>query len=182
MQNWFKYFIAFSFGIVAMLYIFRLCSPKNTSEITIVTTIDTVRITDTVYVPKFQNIRIIDTVQLATAADTARIIDDYRQLRAYNDTLRDSVFTVFLCDSVFGNQIIARSWHGESYQRTTVITKEPPILKKWRYGIGAGGLYSQSMCAPAVFVSAERQRFMFFGVMGTNCIGAGVSIRLYNER
>jgi hypothetical protein len=153
-----------------------LCSPDQPTT-TIVTTIDTVRITDTVYVPEFRTVHRVDTIRLTTKADTVRIIEDYRQLRVYNDTLRDTAFVVFLCDTVLGNRIIARSWHGESYRQTTVITHETPIIKKWRFGVGAGGLYVSSRFAPAVFASVEKQRFMFFGIAGTSAIGAGVSLR-----
>jgi len=151
---------------------------KNTSEITIVTTIDTVRITDTVYVPKFRTVRTIDTVKLATAADTNRILNEYRELRVYNDTLRNRNFIVFLTDTLCANQIIARSWHGESYERTTTIRVQEPVKNnRWRYGVGAGGLYSQGVYTPAVVISTECRHFGVFGVIRTAAIGAGVSIR-----
>lgn len=150
------------------------CSSKKNKKIIQQTRTDTVHLVDTVYVPKFKTVRSVDTVLLT---DTLRIIEDYKQMRVYTDTLRDSAFTVFLTDTVRGNQIIARAWCGESYQRTTVITHENPDIRRWRYGVGAGGMYSRSSFAPAVVISVEKQRIGFFGIFTTSAIGAGVSLK-----
>ncbi|MDR2962722.1 MAG: hypothetical protein LBU90_03655 [Bacteroidales bacterium] len=179
METFLKIIGAFAIGVASMLCVFHVCTPKNTIETRTVTRIDTITVRDTCYVPAYRTLRMVDTIALATATDTERIIATYKQLRVYADTLRDSCFVVFLTDSVLANQIISRSWHGESYKRTTIITKEIQPLHRWRYGFGAGGLYSQSVFAPAVFASAENQRYMFFCIASTSIIGAGVSIRIW---
>ena len=66
----------------------------------------------TAYVPTYKRVErvITDTV---TLTDTVFIVRDWNELRVYVDTLRDSLFTIFLTDTVTQNQIIARSWNGQ---------------------------------------------------------------------
>lgn len=173
MKNTVIAIISFVCGFCLM----HTCTPKQNEISKIEIQIDTIFKTDTVYIPHYEIVRSIDTVRLATAADTVRILDNYHQLRVYRDTLRDAGFAVFLVDSVFANQIISRSWSGKYYRNTTTITNTEAPSKRWRYGVGAGGLYAQGVFAPAVMLSAEKSKFGIFGIASTSAIGAGVSLK-----
>ena len=114
---------------IVLVVIFKDCTgPGNDTEAQDVNIYDTVYKVDTVriesisYVPKYRTVyRTTNTTE--RVIDTVEVVKEFFEKRVYNDTLRDSLFTVYLVDTIFENKIISRSYSGQILSKTETITK-----------------------------------------------------------
>lgn len=55
--------------------------------------------------------------------DTIRIVNDYSQVKAYNDTIKIDSNTFYIQDTITQNKIIARKFEAKLQEKTIYITK-----------------------------------------------------------
>jgi len=117
--------------IVVLIFIF---SPKNVEPI-IITKVDTIVKVEKVF--KYRKGDSIPFVVLGidttTIHDTIRIIEDYKLVRNYNDTIRiDSLGYAYISDTISENKIKGRGFKAEIETRTIRIetTKVNPSKKE----------------------------------------------------
>ena len=117
--------------IVVLIFIF---SPKNVEPI-VITKVDTIVKVEKVF--KYRKGDSIPFVVLGidtlTIHDTMRIVEDYKLVRNYNDTIRiDSLGYAYISDTISENKIKGRGFKAEIETRTIRIetTKVNPPKKE----------------------------------------------------
>ena len=117
--------------IVVLIFIF---SPKNVEPI-VITKVDTIVKVEKVF--KYRKGDSIPFVVLGidttTIHDTIRIVEDYKLVRNYNDTIRiDSLGYAYISDTISENKIKGRGFKAEIETRTIRIetTKVNPPKKE----------------------------------------------------
>lgn len=116
--------------------------------------------TDTIYktsyIPKFYEVEqyVYDTV---TLTDTVFIVQDYKEVRVYQDTIRDTSFIVFLTDTITQNRIVSRSYYGEVFRTETTISKESIIQNKRTFCAGISLMYEyEKSVLPGVIIGTQK--------------------------
>jgi len=109
--------------IVVLIFIF---SPKNVEPI-VITKVDTIVKVEKVF--KYRKGDSIPFVVLGidttTIHDTIRIIEDYKTVKNYNDTIRiDSLGYAYISDTISENKIKGRGFKAEIENRTIVIEQK----------------------------------------------------------
>lgn len=161
--------------VATVWYIFD----KKHASTTIINRIDTVFIkkTDTIYktayIPKYNEITIRDTVEI-NVYDTVFIVQDYKEIRVYQDTIRDSSFIVFVIDTITQNKIISRSYSGQVFSNETIISKELTIQNKRQFCVGITLLYEykyNNMVMPGILIGTQKNNIGTHFIYNPNFIG-----------
>jgi hypothetical protein len=139
-----------SFIILLLVISFFLGAYFGTKKCTNIveqTTTDTVFVTKTdtiyktAYIPHYTRVERLKT-DTVTLTDTVYIVNDYKEVREYKDTIRDTSFVVYLTDSVTQNKIVSRSWHGETFNTEKTVLKERIVQdNRLQFGAGTSILY-----------------------------------------
>ncbi|HON53772.1 MAG TPA: hypothetical protein P5243_09460 [Bacteroidales bacterium] len=138
---------------------------KHASNSIIVLDTDTITIVkkDTVYKHSYTPTYIpvehyyTDTVH---RYDTVFIVTDYKEVRVYLDTIRDTSFVVYLRDTVTQNKIVSRSYTGNSFSTTKYITNTIEAPQKLHIAIGPAVQYSNTIFSnPGILLQAHKQKF-----------------------
>lgn len=119
--------------IILMLIYIGECT-RQEQPVTIVNTVDTVIVTDTVYIEGkivYNPIpyEVIDTFVVSPKVDTAKILKEYVLLRRYNLKLTDddnSKINAYV--SVQYNRISEYTYSAKIYPKTTIITQNHTII------------------------------------------------------
>lgn len=69
-----------------------------------------------------------------TIHDTIRIINEYSQIKAYNDTIRMDSNTFYIQDTITENKIIGRGFQAKLQEKTIYITKTIKPKKEFLIG------------------------------------------------
>lgn len=171
-----KQIVQILLSFVCAFVIFYTCSKKHVSTI-ITNKTDTVFVvkTDTIYktsyIPKFYEVEqyVYDTV---TLTDTVFIVQDYKEVRVYQDTIRDTSFIVFLTDTITQNRIVSRSYYGEVLRTEQTITKTSTIQKKRTFCAGISLMYEyENYVIPGVLIGTQKNNIGTHILYNPNFIG-----------
>jgi len=119
--------------IILMLIYIGECT-RQEQPVTIVNTIDTVTVTDTVYIEGkivYNPIpyEVVDTFIVSPKVDTAKILTEYVLLRKYNLPItNDSNSKISVQANVQFNRISDYTFTAEIYPKTTIITQNHTII------------------------------------------------------
>jgi len=163
--------------LVICVAVFWYIFDKKHASTTIINRIDTVFInkTDTIYktayIPKYNEITIRDTVEI-NVYDTVFIVQDYKEIRVYQDTIRDSSFIVFLTDTITQNKIISRSYYGQVFSNETIISKELVVQNKRQFCAGITLLYEyNNRVIPGILIGTQKNNVGTHLIYNPNFIG-----------
>lgn len=166
-----KFLIELVIAIFIGLFVWLLLSKVNPNTQNDVIKTDTVIVihNDTIYkhsyTPKYIP---VERYQIDTVSDTIQIVKDYKEVRVYLDTIHDTSFVVYLRDTITHNQIVSRTYTGNSFQTTKYITKTITEPSKIKFGIGASMIFENQKYNPGIY-----------GCVNYKYIGGGISVN-YN--
>ena len=146
--------LLFALIFVILFFLLRGCGSGNkvctvTKADTIIK-VDTITITKEIYTPKYTTVT-VEVPKYITKTDTVRIVENYFEKKFYADTIKDSVITIFIHDTVYMNSIVSRSLGYEFLStQKEIVTPSMECPKKRRY-FGAGITYISDN---SVFVNA----------------------------
>jgi hypothetical protein len=132
--------------IFVLLFAWKSCennTPQNSVTTTIKETIkiDTIQNHIPIYVPKYTERIIIDTIWRNQKIDTSKILEDYFALYIYNDTIKKDSISIIINDSITQNKILSRNIDYTFLYTTKIIEIEKTqILNKNEFysGVSAG--------------------------------------------
>jgi len=117
-------------ALLIVLFFFMFGDPRYVGD-KVITKIDTIKIShDTTIYKKGKDIayKVIDKVYLTDTLpihDTAFIVKDYNEVKAYSDTLRINMDnSLYIQDTIFQNKIIGRSYQSHFVEKTITITND----------------------------------------------------------
>tara|TARA_R110000796_G_scaffold6210_5_gene22383 strand:+ start:4043 stop:4630 length:588 start_codon:yes stop_codon:yes gene_type:complete len=163
--------------LVVVLLLQRSCSGGGQSVepeviVTIETKWDTVKVTQTEYVPKWKTkvVTEYDTVPIPINVDTLGILKDYYSKYYYKDTLTlDTLGFLVLSDTVTMNRISNRSFTSNIKIPTTTITKEIYLNKRELYwGLGVQGKTDQLNYLGGEFLYKTKNKQIYGLGIGVN--------------
>lgn len=117
-------------ALLIVLFFFMFSDPRQV-ENKVVTKIDTLEVHhDTTIYKKGKNIpyEVLDSIYLIDTFpihDTAYIVKDYKEIKAYSDILRiDTDNYVYIKDTISQNKILGRGYDAHFVQKTITITHD----------------------------------------------------------
>lgn len=140
-------------------------------------TTDTVYVhkTDTIfqttYIPNFYEVEqyVYDTV---TLTDTVFILKEYKEVRVYKDTIRDTSFIVYLTDTITQNRIVSRTYAGQSFYTEKTVHTETIIDKKSNLRFVAGPtLLYEDYLMPGIILGVHKNNRSAQLLYNPNIIG-----------
>lgn len=163
-------------ALAVILLLQRNCSGDKTVEPEVIVTIetkwDTVKVTQTEYIPKWRTkvVTEYDTVPIPLNVDTLEILKDYYSKYYYKDTLTlDTLGFLVLSDTVTMNRISNRSFTSNIKIPTTTITKETYLNKRELYwGLGVQGRTDQLNYLGGEFLYKTKNKQMYGLGVGVN--------------
>lgn len=120
----------FILALIIVLFFFMFSDPRQVED-RVITKIDTLLVPhDTTIYKKGKNIpyTVLDSIYLIDTLpvhDTAYIVKDYKEIKAYSDTLRiDTAQFVYIRDTISQNRILGRGYDAHFVQKTITITHD----------------------------------------------------------
>ena len=117
-------------ALLIVLFFFMFSNPKQVED-KVITKIDTLEVHhDTTIYKKGKNIlyKVLDSIYLIDTFpvhDTAYIVKDYKEIKAYSDILRiDTDNYVYIKDTISQNKILGRGYDAHFVQKTITITHD----------------------------------------------------------
>jgi len=117
-------------ALLIVLFFFMFSDPRQV-ENKVVTKIDTLEVHhDTIIYKKGKNIpyEVLDSIYLIDTFpihDTAYIVKDYKEIKAYSDTLRINTDNyVYIKDTISQNRILGRGYDAHFVEKTITITHD----------------------------------------------------------
>ena len=117
-------------ALLIVLFFFMFSDPRQV-ENKVVTKIDTLEVRhDTTIYKKGKNIpyEVLDSIYLIDTFpihDTAYIVKDYKEIKAYSDTLRINTDNyVYIKDTISQNRILGRGYDAHFVEKTITITHD----------------------------------------------------------
>jgi len=117
-------------ALLIVLFFFMFSDPKKVAD-KVITKIDTLEVHhDTTIYKKGKNIpyEVLDSIYLIDTFpihDTAYIVKDYKEIKAYSDILRiDTDNYVYIKDTISQNKILGRGYDAHFVQKTITITHD----------------------------------------------------------
>jgi hypothetical protein len=117
-------------ALLIVLFFFMFSDPRYVGD-KVVTKIDTLEVHhDTTIYKKGKNIpyEVLDSIYLIDTFpihDTAYIVKDYKEIKAYSDILRiDTDNYVYIKDTISQNKILGRGYDAHFVQKTITITHD----------------------------------------------------------
>jgi len=176
-MNWSENKTKFYLIIIAVLVFFLLLQrcggckepiPSKTDTITVtITKIDTIVKNIPTYVPKWKDRIIRDTTFFNThTIDTAYVIGDYYSTYYYKDSIKDSVLSIYINDSISENKIKSRK-PSYKFVKTTTTINNTVIKNKNEFYIGLGLVGSQTginFFGPELLLRTKRKQVYGIGV------------------
>lgn len=105
-----------------------------------------------------------DTLILPANIDTAATIEDYYRRREYQDTIRDSVFEVYISDTVYKNRLFRRTHDSKVflkeryiYRTDSIVIPCPAPKARIFLGVGVGGWEDKFSIAPGAALLTKKQ-------------------------
>jgi hypothetical protein len=152
---------------VIIVFLEKSCEPTEEEKSTnTVYKYDTIVLTKEVYKPpitkrEYLHDTIIDSIIVQMQVDTAQIIKEYFSLNIYNDTISDSLFTIYIIDSLTMNEIKNRDIRVEYVKVEKTITETIKAKDKFRGYVGCRiGVYKEKITiAPAISVDVRKNSY-----------------------
>lgn len=161
-----KYYLVIIAALLLLLVLQRECQRcPDLPEPTTVTHIDTLYKWDTItQTHHTKPVLVHDTLLLPVDIDTSAVIQDYYTRREYHDTIRDSVFEVYISDTVFKNRLMWRKTDSKVFLKETIIQRTdslfipcPDPRAMLFFGVGVGGWEDKFSIAPGAALLTKRK-------------------------
>jgi hypothetical protein len=151
--------------LLVVIFFLRECTPKPKPcpPPSIVTTIDTQYIPVDHYYPVPYPVVTIDTFEVPSIVDTAKILADYFKLRIYERKIgNDSIGYCTLTDSVTKNKLRGSHLKGtwKTYTKTTTITNDItiPLRNRVFLGMQIGSDLNSMMIIPTATLLTKKDK------------------------